>query len=443
MRDLPQYPASASNMYLNALAGAVYVTFIILSPRFLDFQNPFLVVLCGIALAAAILVIGELSFLKVHHRSEVGLLPVSERKKDSARRNLKLLAYYATLAFVFLSYDLVPLYNSEGYEIFTLFMLVALIPAMLIGWFYISEFDGRFKNPHDGLWHFGNFLLARRGVYDGRAVWSYLRSVFLRFFFIPAMFVLLMGYTTSVLGGMEQVMQQGQGALNMSASTNVLLFKYILIAYGLFACIDVMFALLGYLVNFRFLDTHIRSTERTFLGWAVCLICYYPFWPFFEKVMLSALYDNGSWDRWFVNYPVLGAIWGMLAVLAMCCESSGPLTFGIRFSNLTYRGVITNGLYRFTKHPQYLSKLANRFLVFMPFVSMGGILGVTEAMLAYCILCVIYYLRARTEENHLVQYPEYVQYAEWINENGVFRKLGKALPFLRFSAEKARLGKLF
>jgi protein-S-isoprenylcysteine O-methyltransferase Ste14 len=34
------------------------------------------------------------------------------------------------------------------------------------------------------------------------------------------------------------------------------------------------------------------------------------------------------------------------------------VAFGLRFSNLTYRGVLTNGPYAFTRHPAYLSKNA-------------------------------------------------------------------------------------
>ena len=36
--------------------------------------------------------------------------------------------------------------------------------------------------------------------------------------------------------------------------------------------------------------------------------------------------------------------------------SGGSLSVDVRFSNLTYRGVLTNGPYAFTRHPAYLSK---------------------------------------------------------------------------------------
>ena len=65
------------------------------------------------------------------------------------------------------------------------------------------------------------------------------------------------------------------------------------------------------------------------------------------------------------------------------------------------------------------------------------------AMTMFKGICFIYYLRAKTEENHLSIYPEYVEYANWINEHGIFRWVGKILPFTKFSEEKAKAGKLF
>jgi hypothetical protein len=44
-------------------------------------------------------------------------------------------------------------------------------------------------------------------------------------------------------------------------------------------------------------------------------------------------------------------------------------------------------------------------------------------------LNLIYYLRAKTEERHLSLDPVYVQYARWIDEHGVLRRLNR-LPII-------------
>ena len=48
------------------------------------------------------------------------------------------------------------------------------------------------------------------------------------------------------------------------------------------------------------------------------------------------------------------------------------LSFGIRFSNLTHRGIITSGPYRFTKHPAYVAKNISWWLISIPFLPADG-----------------------------------------------------------------------
>ncbi len=77
--------------------------------------------------------------------------------------------------------------------------------------------------------------------------------------------------------------------------------------------------------------------------------------------------------------------------------------FGIRFSNLTYRGVLTNGPYRWTRHPAYLSKNLFWWLSAMPFlVTTGSLLEAVRNTVFLGVISAIYYWRARTEEAHLL-----------------------------------------
>jgi hypothetical protein len=66
--------------------------------------------------------------------------------------------------------------------------------------------------------------------------------------------------------------------------------------------------------------------------------------------------DGVGWSMWLAGYPTLFAVWGsiilVLLVLHLWCDAC----FGVRFSNLTNRGIITNGPYRFSKHPAYVIK---------------------------------------------------------------------------------------
>ena len=89
------------------------------------------------------------------------------------------------------------------------------------------------------------------------------------------------------------------------------------------------------------------------------------------------------------------------------------MAFGLRFSNLTHRGILTHGPYAWTKHPAYLSKNLYWWFAVLPFLATTGSLVDTirnTAVLA--MVSGVYYWRARTEEQHLSADPAYVDYAE-------------------------------
>ena len=194
--------------------------------------------------------------------------------------------------------------------------------------------------------------------------------------------------------------------------------------------IDVGLATTAYVMSFRIFDTHIRSSEPTMFGWVVAMCCYQPFWSLIDRWYLS--YCTGRpWGEWLWNYPVVYNIWGssILALIAIYVWST--VIFGARFSNLTNRGIITNGPYRFSKHPAYISKNISWWLISVPFVANMSPLETIRHCFLLLLLNLIYALRAITEERHLTNDPDYVAYAQWIDQNGIFRWI-KKVPILKF-----------
>jgi protein-S-isoprenylcysteine O-methyltransferase Ste14 len=121
-----------------------------------------------------------------------------------------------------------------------------------------------------------------------------------------------------------------------------------------------------------------------------------------------------NWWTWLEPYPTFRIIWGIVILLAVTVFSWVTLSFGMRFSNLTHRGIIRTGPYYFTKHPGYIAKLSTFFLVSIPFVPLNGWQDALQRTLLLGLVAVVYRTRAKTEERHLSADPTYRQYCEEI-----------------------------
>lgn len=430
-------PPSSSSFAINLAGGVTYLLTIIgLSYWFSDLHI-FYHALIGILIAMIPMIAGEFLILKVHKRPAVGLTPPSP--PNPKRAKTKIAGFLVSLGLLAALYYIIPYYHLPQYQNALVFLAVIGLPFAVLGCIYIEYTDCRLSDPDDNLWHFGNLVTLQTKKVDYRRVVKHLKSVLLRGYFLPMMFVFLMGNISEMGNYGAGFMESFSGDILQSE-----IFKIVMTCYSLLFAMDAMFGTIGYIAVFKVMDSDIRSTEPTFLGWLVCIICYEPFADIlFLLFVFTSLFQENPWSIWLADHQTLLILWGALIIIVSSIEAVATLSFGIRFSNLTYRGLISNGPFRLTKHPQYISKLVNRFLVFIPFLRPENPMETFYALLAYSILVLIYYLRAKTEENHLSRYPEYVEYANWVNKHGVFRFLNKILPFLQYSEKKALAGKLF
>jgi hypothetical protein len=352
----------------------------------------------------------------VHTRASTGL---DRRYHDPSitRAAVKFLGLLGSLGFVAVGYLVFPAYSDPLYLPF-FSMLPVLIPLWLVAavpYFYLV--DRRMLAPHDGYWQMGELLLFRwRGI-DRRILGQYLLGWVVKGFFLPLMF-----------GYMCQDMARLLGYDASAGGTSVFDTAYVSMYF-----VDVTLVSVGYLATLRVTDTHIRSTEPTMLGWAVALACYEPFWGFVSGQYLG--YRTGyDWQQWLASMPIVYAIWGGVILLLTAAYIWATLSFAARFSNLTHRGIITNGPYRFSKHPAYLAKNLSWWLISVPFLASGGLWdGLMRCLMLFGVN-VIYWLRARTEERHLSADPVYIQYALWIEQYGWLRHVTRlrGLGFLRY-----------
>ncbi|HEY1991067.1 MAG TPA: isoprenylcysteine carboxylmethyltransferase family protein [Gammaproteobacteria bacterium] len=365
----------------------------------------------------ALLVLGiDLAWNKVHRRASTGLDP-AHHDPSFRRTAVKLLGLLGSLGLLAVAYLVFPVYADEFYGPFFA-MLLYLVPVWLVAalpYFYLV--DRRMREPHDGYWHAGRAMLLCWREVDLEVLGQHLLGWTVKGFFLPLMFA----YMCSDMG---KLLAYGDPA-GVRPGFDA--------AYDLMYFVDVTLVSVGYLVTFRVTDTHIRSSEPTFLGWAVALACYQPFWEFVSGQYLAYRTDY-DWQSWLPAGTPGYAAWGAVILLLTAIYLWATLSFAARFSNLTHRGILTNGPYRFSKHPAYLAKNVSWWLIAVPFLAHGGWLDGLLRCLMLLGVNVIYWLRARTEERHLSVDPVYVQYALWMEQYGLLRAVPRlpGLGFLRY-----------
>ena len=357
--------------------------------------------------------------LRVHRRASTGIDWDKPPTPDLARSATKVLGLAVTVAPIALAYSVFP-ESGSFYNPFFDVLRRFWAPLVVLSIAYLWFVDGQMREPYDAYWQLGRVALLR--VADARRadMANHFRSWLVKAFYLPLFIVYVHG--------------QLRGLIHFNLadlhSSNLRLYDFLNdLVYGL----DVLFATMGYVLSFRVIDTHVRSAEPTMLGWVVALECYDPFWGgLFRNVYLH--YEGIGFGNWLSAHLTLRWVW-VAAILSLdCIYVFATFAFGVRFSNLTHRGILTNGPYRFSKHPAYLAKNLSWWLISVPFVPTHGWVDALRNCVLLGGVNTIYFLRAKTEERHLSRDPVYVEYALWMNDHGALAFLGKRFPWMKYKA---------
>jgi protein-S-isoprenylcysteine O-methyltransferase Ste14 len=103
-----------------------------------------------------------------------------------------------------------------------------------------------------------------------------------------------------------------------------------------------------------------------------------------------------------------------MMLLSYLVYMAATLHFGVRFSNLTHRGIVRSGLYGLVRHPAYAAKNFAWWCVMFPAIVYSGLHTGWQLALAQTLglllMSLVYYWRAITEERHLRADPAYCDY---------------------------------
>lgn len=368
------------------------------------------VVACGMPM-----VLWSLLVDRVHRRASTGIdwnAPVRALRDAADTALVKIAGLWATWLAIAIFYCIARWYWSGNYR-FAMDLFTAAAPWLLAASIpYILWIDRRLVDPRDASYHFGQWVIGgAAGQPDMAQVAHHARAWAVKGFFLAFMVSIVPGNFASVVNWRIE-----DALAHPVALTGFLI--------AVMFMIDVCLATVGYILTFRPLDSHIRTANPYLEGWVAALICYPPFVLMGGGGPLDYHAGGQEWDAWVQGMPVLPWLLGGWLVLLTGVYAWATVAFGLRFSNLTHRGILTHGPYRWSRHPAYLSKNLFWWFSSLPFLSVSGsipdivrncaLLGLTNA---------IYYWRAKTEERHLSADPAYRAYWDWMERNGPVPRL--------------------
>lgn len=368
---------------------------------------------------------------KVHRRPSTGIDWSNPRPlRDVLDISItKIAGLWATWAIIALVYCIARWY-WRGQYVFAMDVLEGAAPFLFVGVIpYVLWLDRVLVAPRDAAWHFGAMLIGRE-PWDAAEVKRHWLAWLVKCFFCAFMISI-------VPGGFGAVVRfDWSHAFHDPVEFATLLIETMFM-------IDVQIAMVGYLVTMKPLDAQIRTANPHLGAWVAALMCYPPFILMGDGGVLDYRHNGAEWPFWLQGHDVLLWIWAGALVLLTAAYAWATVAFGLRFSNLTYRGVLTNGPYAFTRHPAYLSKNTYWWLASLPFLATSG--SAVDAIRNTTILALVsgvYYWRARTEEKHLLaEDVKYREYHAWMAQHGpitrTLRRLTAAMTPARPVAQPA------
>ena len=195
---------------------------------------------------------------------------------------------------------------------------------------------------------------------------------------------------------------------------------YMLFVTLVFFLDSALFAV-GYHSESGLMRNKLRFVETNPLHILVCVCCYPPF-----NRSTTAFFGPSNRDPHiiFAGDPTHPMTWilRVLAALSLLLLLSASYALFTKASNLTNRGIVCRGPYRYIRHPGYLGKNLYWLMTSIPifFPNTHNPMFAWSEYLVFCAMSIvgmigwgtIYFLRSITEERLLMRDPDYVAYCQ-------------------------------
>ena len=365
----------------------------------------------------------ELVVRKVHRNTATGLNWEAPRIGNPRRVAAKLVGLFAIIAVFMAVHAVFRIYALERL-IFPLAAFVTLLPGLIpLTVLYVYQIDRRMTDPHDSYYDLGQWLLRRSKTLDWERFKPFALGWIIKGFFLPIMFAYLALNMPRLHLNAGML---GQGPVEAVHHMVTLM-----------VVVELTIVVVGYAMTLKLFDAHIRSPNGFLGAWVVTLICYEPF----NTIASGQIYPyrtGRDWHEVAGDYTLLMWPWLGLILMSFLVWVWATAIFGLRWSNLTHRGIITNGPYRYSKHPDYVAKSLFFWLTAAPFLTALTPWQAVTGTASLFVVNAVYFGRARMEEKHLSEDPDYVAYALAMNTHSIFRPVARILPFVIYTAPDGR-----
>lgn len=312
-------------------------------------------------------------------------------------------------------------FPSFSFTSFDVFLLVFFLYVLVLFFFRFSQDREKKSKSRLAITALYKILLGINRVFDfkiSEAEKVATLSILVKMFFLPLMLHWFFATLSDLVEYFNYYLEYHDDKhLTFLDKFNFYIFWLI---FNLIILIDISFFMLGYLLEFSFLKNTIKSVEPTALGWLVCIICYPPF-----NDIGSNFFNWYSKDFPYFTNNYLHYAFSSLLLIFFAIYAWASVALGLRASNLTNRGIVDSGPYRFIRHPAYFCKNMAWWIGALPFLSQSflnifatedlvyeNILLFFSALFSLSAWTFIYYLRAITEERHLGQDKNYQKYSK-------------------------------
>lgn len=221
--------------------------------------------------------------------------------------------------------------------------------------------------------------------------------------------------------GRDLIMYIQNAGTDIYALINQFRWQLYITLINIIFLIDLSIGAIGYFTESAFFKNRIRSVDNTPAGILSCICCYT---PFVDATMIYLMNFHNNNERNVFGNPEHWLTWLLhsVAIIFMILFVCSTIAMFTKFSNLTNRGTVSKWPYSVVRHPAYSTKIIYWWLTVIPLflVNFNAQDFRWYPYITQCILVVgsltawsvIYYIRALTEERHLLKDPEYQEYVK-------------------------------